>query len=996
MTIHNILCTLILMELNTTIHGSTSWIRNATAAAELRSFGACLLGCDSYTANGYGEAVWDRVSTCYLKLIVAMGGFLEAGTDNDGINFQTGEGSTVVTATSSATGDIPVSTSTFPRTTAMDSDASTSSINTAYIRTSFPPSLSSSCTSRTIAASSRSIFASGSESNSHDSTTSSTISIGGQITAVAMSSGDQASSSSDRDTTCSILTSVSGWTSSVSSDSLGTWSTSDSGSASSSAATASMPSPSASTSSGSSTSATSWHTSPSSASTTDGGSQVSSLLMSSSIMGASKSKSNSSEQPTGSITASSISSSLASLTGAGASTSSAVNSSSDSEYVRSNSLVRYSNSPSCTDSSSAATSLSASTSSNASTSSSNSTSPSSSASQSLSSSVLSSTSVSSILSTQPTSNSASTLTSRSATNTSVSTIASSLQTSSSAYTNTAVSGSLLGNTTSLIPGLATTSTGSVPAPNSTNILTSANTTAPQTASQVAIGSGSGTTTITSFSLSTVTFSTAFQQTSNESLGSSCLTTSGGFRAISSTLPFDPTMNSRTASLASSTINLRIVLQALRLFLLGHRQHQSAYRRQLQAFQAPSASHVTQATQARLAAQVALDPALLRHLHHRRLSRQQVLKCNRAVCVSPVKKIINTISQPLLKIVHDEPRADCVYTFDRAAQTNLAVYWGASPATTNGSLLTLCQNPNVDMIMIAFLGAFFGPNGYPSLKIGGRSCRAATTAQQATAPGLVDCVAMAPMISECQRIGKPILLSIGGSTSTSNFSSADQATEFASTLWTLFGADLDNTTTRPIRPFGTDVVLDGFDIDAENDMPDHYGTFASALRAKYATDTSKPYYLSGSPHCPIPDTSLPLDAMLQFDWVWPRFYNAMKCNMNSAGFLDSLSAWSRQLSINGTIGPRLLPGVAVSNLTSSGSVPAADLNNYISQINLANIPNFGGLMLWDGSFALASDNNGIDYLTCAKRSLVDLANTIRTASLRKRDLLLRILPTWLFK
>ncbi|KXT03341.1 hypothetical protein AC578_3945 [Pseudocercospora eumusae] len=989
MTIHNILCTLILMELNTTIHGSTSWIRNATAAAELRSFGACLLGCDSYTANGYGEAVWDRVSTCYLKLIVAMGGFLEAGTDNDGINFQTGEGSTVVTATSSATGDIPVSTSTFPRTTAMDSDASTSSINTAYIRTSFPPSLSSSCTSRTIAASSRSIFASGSESNSHDSTTSSTISIGGQITAVAMSSGDQASSSSDRDTTCSILTSVSGWTSSVSSDSLGTWSTSDSGSASSSAATASMPSPSASTSSGSSTSATSWHTSPSSASTTDGGSQVSSLLMSSSIMGASKSKSNSSEQPTGSITASSISSSLASLTGAGASTSSAVNSSSDSEYVRSNSLVRYSNSPSCTDSSSAATSLSASTSSNASTSSSNSTSPSSSASQSLSSSVLSSTSVSSILSTQPTSNSASTLTSRSATNTSVSTIASSLQTSSSAYTNTAVSGSLLGNTTSLIPGLATTSTGSVPAPNSTNILTSANTTAPQTASQVAIGSGSGTTTITSFSLSTVTFSTAFQQTSNESLGSSCLTTSGGFRAISSTLPFDPTMNSRTASLASSTINLSSSIVSSR----------------------PSTASISLSTStSSISSSISIS---CNTSHSSSTSSSSCTRSSPSTSSSPSSSVATTSPSSRSSTTSLAPTAvpsslesssatssissmTSVYTFDRAAQTNLAVYWGASPATTNGSLLTLCQNPNVDMIMIAFLGAFFGPNGYPSLKIGGRSCRAATTAQQATAPGLVDCVAMAPMISECQRIGKPILLSIGGSTSTSNFSSADQATEFASTLWTLFGADLDNTTTRPIRPFGTDVVLDGFDIDAENDMPDHYGTFASALRAKYATDTSKPYYLSGSPHCPIPDTSLPLDAMLQFDWVWPRFYNAMKCNMNSAGFLDSLSAWSRQLSINGTIGPRLLPGVAVSNLTSSGSVPAADLNNYISQINLANIPNFGGLMLWDGSFALASDNNGIDYLTCAKRSLVDLANTIRTASLRKRDLLLRILPTWLFK
>lgn len=319
-------------------------------------------------------------------------------------------------------------------------------------------------------------------------------------------------------------------------------------------------------------------------------------------------------------------------------------------------------------------------------------------------------------------------------------------------------------------------------------------------------------------------------------------------------------------------------------------------------------------------------------------------------------------------------ASSVYVFNRAAQTNVAVYWGASPATTNGGLLTLCQNPNVDVIMIAFLGAYFGPNGYPSLKIGGNSCRAATAAQQTTAPGLVNCVAMAPTITECQRIGKPILLSLGGSTSTSNFSSAAQATELASTLWALFGADLTNSTTQPIRPFGTSVVLDGFDMDPENDMPNYYGVFASALRAKYATNSSKPFYLSGSPQCPIPDPSLPLDTVLQFDWVWPRFYNAMRCNINSAGFLSSITAWSQQLMTNGSRA-RLYPGVAVSNLTGSGVVAGSDLNSYISRINLTNVANFGGLMLWDGSFALANDSAGIDFLTYAKRSVRNLATAV---------------------
>ncbi|EME78918.1 glycoside hydrolase family 18 protein [Pseudocercospora fijiensis CIRAD86] len=230
-----------------------------------------------------------------------------------------------------------------------------------------------------------------------------------------------------------------------------------------------------------------------------------------------------------------------------------------------------------------------------------------------------------------------------------------------------------------------------------------------------------------------------------------------------------------------------------------------------------------------------------------------------------------------------------------------------------------------------------------------------------------------MITECQRIGKPILLSMGGPSSTSNFTSATQATEFASTLWSLFGADLTNTTTLPIRPFGPDVILDGFDIDSENEMPDHYATFASALREKFSenpTPSTKQFYLSGSPHCPLPDKSLPLDAMLQFDWVWPRFYNAMQCNLNSEAFLDSLSAWSKQL---GTNGPRLFPGIAVSNLSASGNVPGSELEGYIAKINLTDVGNFGGLMLWDGSFALARDEEGEDFLGYAKRALVNLVS-----------------------
>lgn len=281
-------------------------------------------------------------------------------------------------------------------------------------------------------------------------------------------------------------------------------------------------------------------------------------------------------------------------------------------------------------------------------------------------------------------------------------------------------------------------------------------------------------------------------------------------------------------------------------------------------------------------------------------------------------------------------------------------------------------------MLAFLRIFFGPNGYPTLKLGGSTCNAATAAQNLTAPGLINCTALAPVITQCQQIGKPILLSLGGATGQTNFTSAAQAIDFASTLWALFGADTSNATTKPIRPFGPTVVLDGFDLDSENKIPAYYGNFTSALRAKYATNTTKPYYISGAPQCPIPDPNLPLDAMLQFDWVWPQFYNAAGCQINSTGFYASTSAWSQQLYINGAIGPRFYIGLAASNATSSGYVPGSSLQNLLSPINTTNMSNFGGIMLWDGSTGLVQDSVGVDYLTYAKNALLSLFNAVRTS------------------
>ena len=77
-----------------------------------------------------------------------------------------------------------------------------------------------------------------------------------------------------------------------------------------------------------------------------------------------------------------------------------------------------------------------------------------------------------------------------------------------------------------------------------------------------------------------------------------------------------------------------------------------------------------------------------------------------------------------------------------------------------------------------------------------------------ATGMLECGQMATDIATCQSSGKKVLLSLGGATAQTAFTGDTQATAFASTLWSLFGAgtDLD----AGLRPFGK-TTIDGFDV-----------------------------------------------------------------------------------------------------------------------------------------------------------------------------------------
>ena len=322
---------------------------------------------------------------------------------------------------------------------------------------------------------------------------------------------------------------------------------------------------------------------------------------------------------------------------------------------------------------------------------------------------------------------------------------------------------------------------------------------------------------------------------------------------------------------------------------------------------------------------------------------------------------------LTSIAEDVVPTASSYLFDAESKDNVAVYYGTTPATRKGGLSSLCSNPNVDIVILSFLFSFFDANGYPSIDFG-PGCSGQTSSQADTAPGLKDCSALAPEIAACQALDKKVLLSLGGYNSNTSFTSDTQATAFASTLWDLFGAGdgLDGD----LRPFGTDVIIDGFDIDNENHNTDHYETFAIALREQFDTDASKTYYLSAAPQCPIPDESVPLGALQQADFVWVQFYNNPSCNIDAPGFQQSFKAWSDLLASGTQVrGPRFFIGVAGFEGAGSGYVKGSGLGTRVRSARGLYVENFGGVMLWDGSeAALNVDQYGVNYLGYAKSAL----------------------------
>ena len=148
------------------------------------------------------------------------------------------------------------------------------------------------------------------------------------------------------------------------------------------------------------------------------------------------------------------------------------------------------------------------------------------------------------------------------------------------------------------------------------------------------------------------------------------------------------------------------------------------------------------------------------------------------------------------------------SFNAKSANNVAVYYGQSGATGQVTLSQMCQDSNVDIVILAFVSDFFGAGGYPTLNLGA-ACSGASSAMSAKgATGLLSCPSVAQQITSCQSQGKKVLVSLGGAIGSSAFQGTQQADQFATKLWDLFGGGSGES--KDLRPFG-DAKVDGFDL-----------------------------------------------------------------------------------------------------------------------------------------------------------------------------------------
>ncbi|KAI1434557.1 glycoside hydrolase family 18 protein [Xylaria sp. CBS 124048] len=335
-----------------------------------------------------------------------------------------------------------------------------------------------------------------------------------------------------------------------------------------------------------------------------------------------------------------------------------------------------------------------------------------------------------------------------------------------------------------------------------------------------------------------------------------------------------------------------------------------------------------------------------------------------------------------------------------SKENVAVYYGQGP--NQDRLTTFCSDDTIDIIILSFVYRFpEQANGYPGINFGNQCSNLVFTApgydgvDNPAADELLLCPQLQEDLFTCRQSDKTILLSLGGNSGGYQLTGTPDGTAFADLLWGMFGPLTDTWIAQDgPRPFDfTDASgavhpfnVDGFDLDIEIppvDGSNGYIALVKQLRSLYSTDSTKPHYITASPQCIVPDANLGVTlASSRFDMLFIQFYNTPQCaaitwaeanpsyqpgdDFNTAGFtFDSWVSWlattqSSEIPILITLpgSPSAAPG---------GGFLAADQARQLASAYYCR-PNFGGIAIWDATWAQQSIESTLNFYQNAKQSL----------------------------
>ncbi|ROV90432.1 hypothetical protein VSDG_08457 [Cytospora chrysosperma] len=303
--------------------------------------------------------------------------------------------------------------------------------------------------------------------------------------------------------------------------------------------------------------------------------------------------------------------------------------------------------------------------------------------------------------------------------------------------------------------------------------------------------------------------------------------------------------------------------------------------------------------------------------------------------------------------------------DIADGTDVAVFWGQSTS----DLSDVCADDSFDTVIMAFITSL----NPPKLNLG-KDTGSASDAQSAQAgwelfDGTVagaNGKSIADQINDCQGAGKKVMISFGGDSRYSNatFASADEAKQAADYLWKtselmdiLRDLFLGGTGSQDLRPFGSNVVLDGVDFDNESGDGSYYTDLVTELRGKMSSNSTKSYYLSAEPMCSFydqSDSSIPDAILPSLDFVNIQFYNNEAQGIGGSDFKTTIQGWAKKFA-SVSPSPKLFLGVPGGEGAASTNIQSPDeIKTTIQSVRNMNITGFGGVGIWDAGYAMKND------------------------------------------